>query len=68
MEEVGQALLRKTQDAGGVGPRRKGKRSRFHMDAYEEHMLLPDVRAHLNVCLNVCLMLHAQYTAVELLL
>ena len=26
-----------------VGPRRKGKRSRFQMDAYEEHMLLPDV-------------------------
>jgi len=43
VEEVGQALLRRTQDAGGVGPRRKGKRSRFHMDAYEEHMLLPDV-------------------------
>ena len=57
MEEVGQALLRRTQDAGGVGPRRKGKRSRFHMDAYEEHMLLPDVRAHP----NVCLMLHSQY-------
>ena len=45
VEEVGQALLRRTQDAGGVGPRRKGKRSRFHMDAYEEHMLLPDVRS-----------------------
>jgi len=43
VEEVGQALLRRTQDAGGVGPRRKGKRSRFHMDAYEEHMLLPEV-------------------------
>jgi len=47
VEEVGQALLRRTQDAGGVGPRRKGKRSRFHMDAYEEHMLLPDVRPSL---------------------
>ena len=44
VEEVGQALLRRTQDAGGFGPRRKGKRSRFHMDAYEEHMLLPEVR------------------------
>ena len=43
VEEVGQALLRRTQDAGGVGPRRKGKRSRFHMDAYEELVLLPDV-------------------------
>ena len=56
MEEVGQALLRRTQDAGGVGPRRKGKRSRFHMDAYEEHMLLPDVRAQ---CLpHVALAIH----------
>ncbi|DBA67778.1 TPA: hypothetical protein ACH3X2_001212 [Trebouxia sp. C0005] len=44
VEEVGQALLRKTQDAGGVGPRRKGKHSRFHMDAYKKHMLLPDAR------------------------
>ena len=43
VEEAGQALLRRTQDAGGIGPRRKGKRSRFHMDAYEEHMLLPEV-------------------------
>ena len=43
VEEVWQALLRRTQDAGGLGPRRKGKRSRFHMDAYEEHMLLPEV-------------------------
>ena len=41
--EVGQALLRRTQDAGGLGPRRKGKRSRFHMDAYEEHRILPEV-------------------------
>ncbi len=53
MEEVGQALLRRTQDAGGVGPRRKGKRSRFHMDAYEEHMLLPDVRSLLHCLLIV---------------
>ena len=51
MEEVGQALLRRTQDAGGVGPRRKGKCSRFHMDAYEEHMLLPDVRSLLRCLL-----------------
>ena len=64
MEEVGQALLRRTQDAGGVGPRRKGKRSRFHMDAYEEHMLLPDVGTHP----NVCLMLHSRYAAVEIFL
>jgi len=53
VEEVGQALLRRTQDAGGVGPRRKGKRSRFHMDAYEEHMLLPDVRPLLSCSLIV---------------
>lgn len=50
VEEVGQALLRRTQDAGGVGPRRKGKRSRFHMDAYEEHMLLPEVHCHIVLC------------------
>ena len=50
VEEVGQALLRRTQDAGGVGPRRKGKRSRFHMDAYEEHMLLPEVLCHAILC------------------
>ena len=48
VEEVGQALLRRTQDARWVGPRRKGKRSRFHMDAYE-HML-PDV----NTCCAAC--------------
>jgi len=53
VEEVGQALLRRTQDAGGMGPRRKGKRSRFHMDAYEEHMLLPDVRFLLHCLLIV---------------
>lgn len=64
VEEVGQALLRKTQDAGGVGPRRKGKRSRFHMDAYEEHMLLPDVRTHLSGCYRS----QSHYTAVEALL
>lgn len=51
VEEVGQALLRRTQDAGGVGPRRKGKRSRFHMDAYEEHMLLPEVQCHAILCM-----------------
>ena len=49
VEEVGQALLRRTQDAGGVGPRRKGKRSRFHMDAYEEHMVLPEVSVPLTI-------------------
>ena len=60
VEEVGQALLRRTQDAGGLGPRRKGKRSRFHMDAYEEHMLLPEVlyRTLITywVCQNICLL------------
>ena len=61
VEEVGQALLRRTQDAGGVGPRRKGKRSRFHMDAYEEHMPLPDVSTHLNF---ICSVLQPQCTAV----
>ena len=50
MEEVGQALLRRTQDAGGVGPRRKGKRSHFHMDAYEEHMLLPEASLSCAAC------------------
>ncbi|DBB13347.1 TPA: hypothetical protein ACH3X3_005082 [Trebouxia sp. C0006] len=54
VEEVGQALLRRTQDAGGVGPRRKGKRSRFHMDAYEEHMLLPDDQVV--IVTNQCIM------------
>ncbi|KAL0043259.1 hypothetical protein WJX82_006661 [Trebouxia sp. C0006] len=54
VEEVGQALLRRTQDAGGVGPRRKGKRSRFHMDAYEEHMLLPDDQVV--ILTNQCIM------------
>ena len=43
VEEVGQALLRRTQDVGGLGPRRKGKRNQHHTDAYEEHMLLPEV-------------------------
>lgn len=43
IEEVGQGLLRRTQEASGLGIRRKGQRSRFHMDAYEEHMLLPEV-------------------------
>ena len=43
IEEVGQGLLRRTQEASGLGLRRKGQRSRFHMDAYEEHMLLPEV-------------------------
>lgn len=52
VEEVGQALLRRTQDAGGVGPRRKGKRSRFHMDAYEEHMLLPEVHPYSSLSPN----------------
>ncbi|KAL0023466.1 hypothetical protein WJX79_007540 [Trebouxia sp. C0005] len=51
VEEVGQALLRKTQDAGGVGPRRKGKHSRFHMDAYKKHMLLPDDQVVTNQCI-----------------
>ncbi|KAL3132004.1 hypothetical protein ABBQ32_14227 [Trebouxia sp. C0010 RCD-2024] len=54
LEEVGQALLRRTQDAGGVGPRRKGKRSRFHMDAYEEHMLLPEEQVV--ILTNRCIM------------
>ena len=43
IEEVGQGLLRRTQEASGLGIRRKGQRSRFHLDAYEEHMLLPEV-------------------------
>ena len=43
VEEVGQALLRRTQDVGGLGPRRKGKRNQHHTDAYEEHVLLPEV-------------------------
>ncbi len=55
VEKVGQALLRRTQDAGGVGTRRKGKRSRFHMDAYEEHMLLPEVSLLL-CCLLRCVL------------
>ncbi|KAL0043199.1 hypothetical protein WJX82_002022 [Trebouxia sp. C0006] len=54
VEEVGQALLRRTQDAGGVGPRRKGKRSRFHMDAYEELVLLPDDQVV--ILTNQCIM------------
>ena len=40
--EAGQALLRRTQGAAGLGPRWKGRRSGFHMDAYEKHMLLPE--------------------------
>ena len=39
---MGQALLRRVQDVQGLGPRRKGKRNQYHMDAYEEHMLLPE--------------------------
>lgn len=42
VEEVGQALLRRVQDVQGLGPRRKGKRNQYHMDAYEEHMLLSE--------------------------
>ena len=50
VEEVGQALLRRTQDVGGLGPRRKGKRNQHHTDAYEEHMLLPEVCMQLWHC------------------
>ena len=44
---MGQALLRKCEerDGGGLSAlKRRGRRSRFHSDAYEEHLLLPDVR------------------------
>ena len=64
VEEVGQALLRKTQDAGGVGPRRKGKHSRFHMDAYKKHMLLPDASPLLG-CLLIIIQLCLLHGAVR---
>lgn len=59
MEEAGQALLRRTQDAGGPGLTSlglaKGRMSQFHADAYEEHFLLVDDRVALLT--NRCLML-----------
>lgn len=44
LEEVGQALLRRAQDASGVGllAVKRRLRTRYSADAYEEHMLLPD--------------------------
>ncbi|KAK9864527.1 hypothetical protein WJX84_002714 [Apatococcus fuscideae] len=44
LEELGQALLRRAQDASGVGLMavKRRLRTRYSADAYEEHMLLPD--------------------------
>ena len=62
VEEVGQALLHRTQDVGGLGPRRKGKRNQHHTDAYEEHMLLPEVGMQLWRCTAQRMYLHAVHT------
>ncbi len=44
LEELGQALLRRAQDASGVGllAVKRRLRTRYSADAYEEHMLLPE--------------------------